>query len=259
MPDDPKKKPEETPKLVIEIDGESKEFTPDDVTNLVKQQASATQKTQAVASVLQACDKYGVDPDTYLNQAEGAFSVVTNLINEGIIDNEGKLVKKEPDPKPKVEPPPDTPLKVGADAATAKALEAIASKIDTIGSRIEKVEEGHSSLLQISIENQIKGKHPDFTSEDVSRVLGTAAADPTKDLWQHADTYSKAKTANESALEKKYAEKFGIDLEKFNALNQQDGRAASAVIEGKKISFDPRKKDAISPKQAMKEFIARQG
>lgn len=253
-------------KLTVEIDGQKKEFTPDDVTNLINQQASATQKTQKVAAIMQACDKYGIEPDVYLGQAEGAFSVMSDLINKGIIDNEGKLIEKKPDPN--IDPSPGTPspgspVDEKTAAIIAKTLAPLTDTVKTIASRIDKMEDDQVSLLQMDIERQIKEKHPDFSQKEISHLLGVAASDRTKkkSLWDFAEDMKKEKAELASNYRAAHAKEFGVNLEDFDAnkLDDQDGGGgAAAFVKGKKMTFKRGVKDGISPKQATIEFMKRQ-
>lgn len=243
--------------LTIEIDGKQETVTAEDVLNLKAQQAGATQKTQMVAAILQASEKFGMTPEEYVEQAEGAFGVMGNLISDGVIDNTGNLVKKTaPDVKPPVIPPAQAPT--GLEQRLDKLEKVLAS----IPGEFESLKQDQTYMIRTDLQRQIQGKHPELNEDDVSRVFGIAMNDPKKgSVWQHAEAFVNQKTAMKADDRKKFAEEFGINLEQHdeNKLRQASPEgAAAAIIKGKKIKFRPNKgEDAVSPMQAAKEFFSR--
>ena len=81
--------------IEVEIDGELKQFTAEDVKNLKAMQKSATEKYQKASPVYKAAEKFGLDPEDYLEQTDYAMEVVHKLMQAGVIDAEGNELKKQ--------------------------------------------------------------------------------------------------------------------------------------------------------------------
>ena len=262
----------------IEVDG--KDYSVEDVQNLVKQGASATQKMQEVAGIKAAAEKYGVDVETYLGQAEGAFGVMSQLINDKVIDEQGNTIKKagkEPtdtEPRGDVDfeklfnlPAGDTKGLAGIDkvaAIVAKALEPQLAGMKELGDKVAAVDKTQGDMIRLNLEEKVIGKFPNLKSDDVSRVFGSAMQDKSKSLWEHAETVSKAKASDVSSLREEHAKEFGINLGKFdeNKLKEQEaGGGAGVLFKGKKFSFNAKHgdKDSVTPAKAAAEYIEHLG
>ena len=258
----------------IEVDGRS--YSVEDVQNLVKQGTSATEKTKEVAAIKAAAEKYGVDVDTYLGQAEGAFGVMSQLITDKVIDEKGNIIKVE------VKKPADggsegeTDLEKlfnlsggeqgnlkGADkvaAIVAKALGPQLEEMKKLGDRVAAVDKTQGDMIRLNLEEKVTGKFPNLRPSDVSQVFGSAMNDRSKSLWEHAEIASKAKASDLSVLREEHAKEFGVNLEKFdeNKLKEQEaGGGAGVLFKGKKFSFNAKHgdKDTISPAKAAAEYI----
>ena len=229
----------------IEVEGKS--YSAEDVQNLVKMQASATQTMQEVAEIKAAAEKYGVDVETYLGQAEGAFGVMSQLIADKVINlpaGEGKA-----------------PAGIDKIAAiVAKALGPQLESIEELGKRVAAVDKTQGDMIRLNLEEKVTTKFPNLKPNDISQVFGAAMQDRTKSLWEHAEAASKAKASSVSSLREEHAKEFGIDLSKFdeNKLKEQKaGGGAGVLFEGKKFSFNPKKgdKDSVTPAKAAAEYI----
>ena len=255
--------------LKIKIGDDEKTFTSDDVTNLVNQQASATKVSQVASLLNKVSEKYGVDPDTYVTQAEGAFAVMAKLIEDGFIDEtgnvvEGKVVKKTADLQVKDVKaiPGSTAGLVGEERIAA----IVAKAIGPFQEKIDGLEDDLSRMYRLDLERQMATKHPELDEDDVSRVFGTAMRDKKKNLWQHAEDFVKGKQAKVLALKREHAKEFGIDLDEFEARNklkelEKEGGSGAVIMKGKKLSFGGRiskdSKDTITPKEATQAFFKR--
>jgi len=259
----------------IEVDGKS--YSTEDVQNLVKQGAAATQKTQEVAGILAAAEKYGVDVETYLGQAEGAFGVMSQLIADKVIDEQGNTIKKQVKPKPTDDKQDeevdldklfnltagDTKGLQGADkvaAIVAKALSPQLEAMEKLGERVAAVDKTQGDMIRLNLEEKVMSKFPNLKPNDVSQVFGSAMQDRSKSLWDHAETASKAKASDISALREEHAKEFGVDLTKFdeNKIKEQEaGGGAGVLFKGKKFSFNPKRgdKESVTPLQAANEWI----
>ena len=258
----------------IQVDG--KDYSVEDVQNLVKQGVSATQKTQEVAGILAAAEKYGVDIDTYLGQAEGAFGVMSQLIADKVIDEKGTIIKQEPvkstgdhsDEEMNLDKlfnlsPEDTKGLAGADkvaAIVAKALGPQLEGIKKLSEKVAAVDKTQGDMIRLSLEEKVVSKFPNLKPNDVSQVFGSAMQDRSKSLWEHAEAASEAKAGDVSSLREEHAKEFGVDLSKFyeyKLREQEAGGGAGVLFKGKKFSFNARKGDAetVSPAKAAAEYI----
>jgi len=262
----------------ITVDG--KDYSAEDVQNLINQGKAATEKTQKVAAVLSAAQKYGVDVDTYLAQAEGAFDVVSDLIQNKVIDEHGKLIQQKRDlgnsGNQKAEDDLASLLNLDKggnldntsqltgdaklEAIISKALSPHMENINKLAERVSLVDKTQGDMIRLQLEEKVGEKFPNLSKSDISQVFGSAMADKSKSLWDHAEMLSKVRTGELSELRKKHAEEFGVNLEDFDAnkmKEQEAGGGAGVLFKGKKFSFDPKKgdEDAISPKQAAIEYI----
>lgn len=247
-------------KVVLEVNGEKKEFGASDIQNLLAQQASATQKTQQVAAIIDAAKKYGLDPEAYISHAEGAFGAMTRLVDNGIIDEQGNIIGKD-----KLETPPPTqnqqtvPKQTPVDSAVQVPKE-LTDALEKLNKRLEGLETTQTGMMRESLQSKVVAKHPDLDEADVSRLFGIAMQDSSKSLWQHAEEMSKAKKESMGTLREGFAKEFGIDLENWNANKTREQSAeggAGAFLGSKKISFNAKGNDpdATTPRKAMQEFI----
>lgn len=258
----------------IEVDG--KDYSVEDVQNLVKQGAAATQKTQEVAGILAAAEKYGVDIETYLGQAEGAFGVMSQLITDKVIDEKGSIIKKKEEKPTGDKLEGDVDLEKlfnlpGADTKGMKGeekMEAIVAKVlgpqldamKVLTDRVAAVDKTQGDMIRLNLEEKVMSKFPNLKPNDVSQVFGRAMDDRSKNLWDHAEAASKAKASDVSALREEHAKEFGVNIKEFdeNKLREQGAEGgAGAFFKGKKFSFDTKKgdEDTVNPAKAANEFI----
>jgi len=241
-------------KIVIGEGENEQTLTAEQVAELVQGQAVATQKSQEASALLQAAEKYGMDSKTYVEQAEGSFARFAELIQDGVLDEQGQLIKKaEPAiPKPgvfsSVEPRP----------SETKALEVVTRALESLQDRIGLVENDQTSMIRMDIEKELKDQYPSFDNDDVSRLFGQAKMDKDRgkqvSIWERAKELSERKQGSVGELRKAHAKEFGIDLKKWderNALKEQGAKGGVApFLTGKKVVFNPKGKDEISPAQA---------
>lgn len=260
MPDDDKGTGNDTPaNITIEIDGEKVTKSAEDVTNLIAQQASATQKTQQVASVLQAAEKYGLSPEDLVQQADGAFAVMSDLIDKGLIDNTGKIIEKKVEPGTPPVIDPLKPVLPADDTGLVKRMETIEKSLALLPDRLGAIERDQTHMIRMDLTDKIKTQHTNLTDDDVTKLFSIAMNDKTKTIWQHAEGLSNVKKSSVADLRKAHAEEFGVDIDKFDAnkLNEKDADGGAGVLfKGKKFSFKKGEKDSISPKQATKEYFS---
>ena len=267
-PNDPKKSgdpkdgdPKTTEGVItVEVDGEKKEFNAEGVKNLVAQQAGVTQKAQKIAAITDAAAKYGLEPEDYVENSEGAFGALNKLMDAGIIDEKGNLIEKGekvvPDPT-KVVPDPTKAIPVD------QVQEIVAKATKGLKDQIGKLEKDQTGLMKMNLHRTVKDKHDSLSDSDVSSLFDIAVKDQKKDIWQHAEDMVEAKKVDATAMRKTYAKEFKIDLEKWdeNKLHEQDADGGAAmVLGGKTVSFKRPGKDGktVTPRQATLAFFKQQ-
>jgi len=244
--------------IVVDIDGEKVTKSAEDVTNLIAQQASATQKTQQVASVLQAAEKYGLSPEDLIQQADGAFAVMSDLIDRGIIDNQGKIIDKgtasAPDP---LKPDPTIPAIPADQTGLAKRLDVIEKSLALLPDRLNVIERDQTHMIRLDLQRNLQAKHDNLSEDDVSNLFSTAIKDKSKTIWQHAEDLSETKKVLVADLRKTHAEEFGVNLDEFDAnklLEGDAGGGAGTLFKGKKFSFK-KGDNIVNPRKATQELF----
>ncbi len=248
-----------------------KEYSADDVGNLIANVSTLTQKGESVQGIMDMCARYEMDPGEFLEQSTGALSAISNLINEGVIDAQGQVIekgapkKKDTDDgldldtgKPKIKSAPK------ADEAVLKALEGITQSVEGYGKKIDKLEGIQTSMIHDQYRERIQKKYPNLSDKDADQVLALAMNDSRKDLWKHAEEASTARVAATEAIERKYAEDHDLDYDKLkaadeNKLKEQEAKGGGApTLKGKKIKFNATGPDEITPFEASTAFLRKQ-
>lgn len=254
------KSTEESSSLKVKIGEEERTLTSADVQELLAKHTGLQKKVEGLANFEKILDRYGVDTDTYIKHSEGAIAIASKLIEEGVIDAQGRLVQKKESPKEKEEVKFFQKDSSGdrVDEITAKALGPLAEKM-------KRIEETQARLVESDMRSRLGRKYPDLGEEDMDVVFDTAFRDRTKTLGQHAETYVQSKGQRLAELRKQHAKEFGVNLEEFDKKRADDKDRKekgiddlSYLVQDKKLSFDTSgdgKK--ISPKQAAVEFFKR--
>ena len=248
----------------VEIEGKS--YTADDVRNIIAQQGEATKASQAAAKALTAASRYNVDIDTYVQNSEASFALMQELISNGIIDETGKILKKEP-AKPAGDPMPAgrvVPQPGKADELTQAALTEFHKKFGTLENEINRLREDNVGLMRLRLQDTLKVQFPDLDEEDISKVMATAyQAGGKKPVAEVAKELSEAKKAWLGEQEAAWAKKHGLNLDEIKRRKEfieagPEGGAA-ALFSGKKFGFSHKKgeKDIVQPKDAMAEFMSK--
>lgn len=273
----------------VELQIGDKTFKAEDVENLVNNSALATQKLQEVADVTAALSRYGIDAKTFVGQAEGAFSVMTELMDKGIVDAKGNLLidpktgkssaDDDDDPlaallggkddRGKLPDSLETLFGAKSGASDNKAVAAIASalgsirevseKLDNLGQRVDNIDQTQYSFLRTNIQEKLQDKYKNLDADDISRVIARASRDKSKSVFDHAKAESENKSIRLQEIRKQHAKEFGIDLDKFdeNKLNEQGSEGGAAVILGNKKPSFKRGKDSVSPREATEAMFSK--
>jgi hypothetical protein len=246
----------------IEIEG--KQYSIDEVKNIIAQQGEATKASQTAAKALTAAARYNVDVDTYVQNSEASFALMQELIATGIIDETGKILKKEA-PKP----PPD-PAVVGrvvpqigkADTIAVDALTEFHTKFGTLEKEIERLRDDNVGLMRLRLQDKLSEQYPDLDEEDIHKVMATAyKAGGKKPVAEVAKELSEAKKAWMAEQEAAWAKKHGLNLDEIKRRKEfieagPEGGAAG-LFSGKKFGFGHKKGDTttVAPRDAMAEFM----
>lgn len=275
--------PDEMVKLMI--DEEEKEFSLAALTQGIKTQGELTEQVTAMQDsfngVTLAAKQYGTDTKTYLESAESAFGVLNTLIEAGLIDEAGAIVKPTGDSSSKEGGKSDTNKNKassfsfetkegennkGENDLLSAVENLIDKKLGTFNEKFQQIESSQSTLFKAGLSARIKAKHPEFTDTDVETVMNNAFADRTQDLWAHAESVKNSNTTHLQEQEKIFAAKYGVDLEqvkKHEELKEQHATGGiGALFKGKRFSFRKKTRndtEFIRPSEAVKTFNASQG
>jgi len=245
-----------------------KEFTAEDVQGILEQQTVLTEKSEKAQRVLDAAQRFGLEPDDFLGQAMGAFTVVNDLMKNGVIDEEGNVVtKKKVEETPPVKAPPVVEDKTlsKADEIVAKAMEGISGKIDGLAKTVGDMQGIQSGMIRENLEAKITKKYPMLDEDSVAKVFRISMQDKSKDLWDVAKEVADGVQAKEEAAARKFAEQHGLDYDKLMKEAQDENSlketgplgGITASLQGKKFSFRKKGKGYVSPLEATKEYFKR--
>lgn len=253
--------------IKVQEDGKEvdKTFKGEDVKTLLDQHSDLTGKVEKLDNFSKALERYGTDSDTYLSNAEAAFGVMNDLVEKGLIDEQGNIVEKK-------EKSSDSGNKDGlfnfsqagdnkemTDKVARVVSKVLGTKLGDLTKQVEELSSGQAGLFRSQLKGKIQDKYSSLSDDDVSKLFGIASTNPQKDLWTHAEEMDKAKDVSKGKARESYAKEFGIDLKEFDAnkLNEQDSKGGTiTALKGKKFVFSPRAKrlgdkDSVSPRDAM--------
>lgn len=241
--------------ITITVDGEEKTLTPAEVVTAMEKAGNAEKTIEGLSGFQKVLTQYGVTADEYLKNSEGGLAIINSLIAKGVLDEEGNIVEKKP---AEDDPSKSKALVSGLkpDTGLTKQLSTIEKALVTLGSKMETIEDGQSSLYRRNVEADVKATHPGLDSGDISKLLATAQVDKSKSFWDHASALAQEKSTKETEQVNTIAKatvealikagvvpKDKVDLESFdlNKLKEQDPTGAAPVYEGKKFMFGSRK------------------
>lgn len=249
--------------LRVTIGDEEKTFTAEDITNLIAQQAGATQASQEAAAAIKAAQQFEVPVDQFVSEAKNSFAVIQKLLDDGVIDTNGDPITRSPAaPTPRPAGPQALPLNP-QQMSEVKNIGLVMDAIKSIDSKVNKLEESSNHLFRLRLETDLRDKHPEMSTRQISEVIGRAANDPQRrSVWEHGKIMVEELKGQAASTRAHYAKEFGVNLDEFdqNKLNEQDaGGGAGALIKGKKLSFTKKGDGYVHPTQAAASFFGRQG
>lgn len=249
-----------------------KVYTAKDVENLVNREAALTQESQKVAVLRNAAEKYNVSVEDYVKNAEGAFGVTTRLMETGVIDEKGQLIKDQPDGKDKNNPTfkgdgqGDGENQVIADSRIDTVLSALSDINKRLDNELPALRQDADNVMKLGLRRDIMSAHSELDEKDAVAVLERFERNPRKDVWEHAKDYVEDKQVYERDQEERYAKRFGVDIEQYRKRNEQnvqgEGDGAAASLGERKLAFKHRagfvgKDKAITPREAMEAHISK--
>lgn len=250
--------------MTMDIDGEQKTFTPEDVKNLVAQQASATQKTQDVAAIIKLAAKHEIPVTDFANQVDGLFGRVSELMEKGIIDENGELIASKPTPGAPVIP--DNPPVDFGNIADAKLEQVVQAALKPMQDSVAKMQEGYDKIqsnsamfLKTQVRGEIQKAHDGLSDQDADNIIERSLNDTSKTLDQHIEKYKTTKKDYDTSQAEFYAKEYGLvkdgaDFNKWNEnrLQEQDSKGGgfAGLVKGLKLSFK-KGEGNIDPRKAM--------
>jgi hypothetical protein len=269
MTDPDKKEPTKEPgspppAITIKLGDEEKTLTADDVTELVARQSGLQNKINELSTFQKVLDRYNVDPDTYLKHSEGAIAIASKLIEDGIIDPQGNILKKEPAaPAPRRE---DSSFFHKSGEGESKVEEVTQKALGPLYDKLQKIEETQGRLIEMDMRNRLSRQFPDLNEGDLDNVFDVAFRDRKLSLSQHAQAYLEHKQKSMGELRKQHAQEFGINLEEWEKQKLEEKTKKdkgvddlSWMVKDKKLSFATQDDKSVSPKKAMLEYFKKLG
>jgi len=259
--------------IQITIGDETKMLSAAEVALAVNKANELDVTNEQFAGFKKVLTQYGINPEEYLRNSEASFALMNQLIEQGVIDEQGNVVEKK---APGVVPPtiPITP----DEGKVAKSTQVVLDALTKVGERINKLEDGQSNIYRRNISRDVKAVYSNLSDNDVSEALAKAQSDRSINFWDHVKVMSEAKKVEESQVALTHAKntisllvKAGvldegkIDLEKLDlaALDKIDPKNEPPVYEGKKFMFASRQRklgqlgkgEYALPADGMKEML----
>ncbi len=251
----------------IEVDG--KVYGVKEIQDLKAQQASATQKTQKVASILKAVERYDTDVDTFLAQSENAFGILGDLTSKGVIDEQGRQIAPPAKQKEEINAYDEDfgnekPAKPNYDTRESdQRMDTVMRALSSLTDEIGAIKKETGKLTKVQLYATVKDKFPDMEQKDITMALNKARADDSKDFLGHAEDIRTDKAAYLKALKDQVldevSKEHGLDFNKLSekkALKEQGPDGAGAMFGKKEFSFSPSKDgETMTPMEATAKYF----
>lgn len=261
--------------IQITIGDETKIMSAEEVTLAVSKAGELEATNAQFAGFKKVLIQYGINPEEYLRNSEASFALMNQLIEQGVIDEEGKVIEKKiKDALPGV---PVIPV-IPDEEKVAKSTQVVLDALTKVGERMTKLEDGQSNIHRRNISRDVKAVYSNLSDDDVSKALAKAQGDRSVDFWDHVKVVSEEKTAKEGQVALTHAkdtikllvkvgalEEGKVDLEKLDlaALEKFDPKDTPPVHEGKKFMFGSRQRklgktkdgEFTLPGDGMKEML----
>ena len=220
--------------------------------------------------------RIGLSPDELIQNADGAFTLISKLVEDGIIDPSGKvLIKKgtggESLPKKKDMDDLETLLKEDSKGLTGEAKvaalvnRALESTLKPFAKTLDEITTVQTGMLRNQWEQRILKEYPNLSTEDVRKVFGEAAGKPKLGILEIAKSVSDAKSKDEATLRATHAKEFGVDLKAFDEnklLEKGPEGGAGVMFKGKTFTLSKRRESLpgfVDPTKATREYLKKTG
>ena len=219
--------------------------------------------------------KIGLNPDELIQNADGAFTLISKLVEDGIIDPSGKvLVQKGAQMDAKSAKDGDLDLEAlmkdskgltGEAKVAALVNKALESTLKPFAKTLDEITTVQTGMLRSQWEQRIQKEYPNLSTDDVRKVFGEAAGRPKSGILEIAKELSAAKSTNEATLRAEHAKEFGVDLKAFdeNKLLEKGPEGGAAVMfQGKKFTLSKKRETLpgfVDPRKATQEYLKKAG
>jgi len=245
---------EEQSSTGIELDG--KTYSPGEIKELVQKAAQAEEMITRTKPFTTVAERYQVEPEEFVSQAERALQLIPQLIEHGIITENGEInLKRE---ARRSEEPPVISAKP-KDVSNTE-LNELSTKVAEMVETIENLRNDNTKLVRLELRREIQKRYPELSDEDVSKLIVKASTERTKPVFDLAKEAVVEKTRTQEELRARFAKEFGIDLAKFDANKIREPGPEGGLgskFKGKKIVLTNRKieKGQVSTRDAVREYL----
>ena len=219
--------------------------------------------------------RINLSPDELIANADGAFTLISKLVEDGIIDPSGKvLVKKGTggDVPPKKDGD-DLETLLGTDSkgltgeakVTMLVNKALESTLKPFAKTLDEITTVQTGMLRNQWEQKILKEYPNLSTDDARKVFGEAAGKPKLGILEIAKGISDAKSTSVATLRAEHAKEFGVDLKAFDEnklLEKGPEGGAGVMFKGKTFTLSKRRESLpgfVDPTKATREYLKKTG
>ncbi len=220
--------------------------------------------------------RINLSPDELIANADGAFTLISKLVEDGIIDPSGKVLVKKGSgeggtPKGTDDKSLDELLKGDSKGLTGEAKvaalvnKALESTLKPFAKTLDEITTVQTGMLRNQWEQRILKDYPNLSTDDVRKVFGEAAQKPKLGILEIAKFVSDAKSTSETILREAHAKEFGVDLKAFdeNKLMEKGPEGGAGVMfKGKTFTLSKRRESLpgfVDPTKATREYLKKAG
>ena len=242
-----------------------KEYSDEELGTIVAKQEELEQRLSTAQPILELAEKYGVTPEQFASEAQGAFGALINLQEAGILDKDGRIVeRKAPQAtEPKATNTPTQPAATAPhpDQIAEIALQKLSPKLDALTTENKALRDSLNRLYREKIADSVKAKGYNVDDEDVNLALAESSR-TGKDFWEALDVRAQRYSTVEKTAIEKFAKEHGLDITELNKrreMHSNEGSVAQMITEGRKITSRPKRgANEISPLEATEQLFKMQ-
>lgn len=255
------------PAIEVQVGDEKRTMTPVEIAAMVEE---TTRLKTSAAPIFESVKRWGIDPQAYAQNADAAFGVINDLIEQGIIDPQGKpIAPRGGGPANQQAQQLSKPFGAPDSIAGQQTLPGSASENvvqDTVKKalaplmqKIEALESDNSYLYHQRLVDKIVSKYDGVSPQDAGKILAAASRDRTRSIDDHAKAYVSGMQTSIADMEKNFAKKYGLNLDELERANKMRGNKMTATDFGKgaRFSFKKSGEGNVDPGRAAREYLAR--